>query len=394
MLDCAAVREELSAYIDNELPSAKRQEIEQHLQRCKGCYDEYIELQVTSAIMHSLRELEPPPGFRDKVAERLRKEENRGIWRKVAKKPWYSLGAAAGILLLIGAWGLWFDGGWARFPVDLTGQAEIAQEDASTVGEAVEMQLFAGDIASEERAAGMEAAGKTPEQNAGAAVAWDEPVIEKAEAPEPSPPPAGEDENRVFEVALRSLPPEAVGETPPDHTEAGAGRDEIDKPEADARALVLQGAPPGGEGLVIEISLTTEAVEQSRHAVESLAYRNGLGVARHEENGITVLVMLVPIHLQRSIIEQLRGTGFVTGEVLSNPELGERINELSRSQEELWQQQSELNALIASGGALEETQVWEEELAKVQAQLKEIEGELQQLEEELPPSEIKIILKK
>lgn len=377
MLDCTTVRQELSAYIDDELPSAERQEIEQHLAVCPSCFAEYIQLQATSAILRSLKEIEPPPGFKDRVKERLLKEGKRGIWQKALRRPWHSVAAAAAVLLLVaGAWGLLFDGGLARLPVDLTGPPTVAEKDVSISREAAEVQLFAGEAGEEEKDASTAALRKAPES--------DEEAVKDAEAaPQSNAPPAEKKEDRVYQVAITSWP-EAAGETPPE-----AARD----PEITARALMLQEeADSGGEGLVIEISITTEDVVQAQEAIESLAYRNGLGVTRREENGLTVLEMMVPVRLQRNVIEQLRGIGFVTGETVSDPETGDRINELSRLQEELLQQQSELNALIASGGPPEEAQKWEEELARIQAELARVQEEMGQLEQELPPSAIRIVL--
>jgi len=381
MLDCGTVREELSAYIDNELPSAERREIEQHLQVCMGCFKEYMQLQATSAIMRSLREIEPPPGFNDRVKERLRQEEKRGMWQRIARKPWHSLGAAAAALLLvIGAWSWFLDGGLARFPGTLSGPPAVADKEAGLSREAAEVQLFAADAdaAAEERAAEEAVLQQSPAPVQEAAKPGDEPGTEEASTLAPADLPAGEEESAVYEIALGPAPEQAAGEA--------------QEQESTARALMLpQGLPSGAEGLVIEISITTEDPEQGRSAVESLAYRNGLEVAGEEENGVTVLEMTVPLHLQRNIIEQLRGIGFVTAETVSDPELGEKVNELSRRQEELRQQQGELNALLASGGSVAERQEWEEELARIQGELETIQEEIGQLEQELPPAVVRII---
>ncbi|HHY59184.1 MAG TPA: DUF4349 domain-containing protein, partial [Clostridia bacterium] len=234
------------------------------------------------------------------------------------------------------------------------------------------------DAAAEDRAAEEAVLQQSPAPVQEAAKPGDEPGTEEASTPAPADLPAGEEESAVYEIALGPAPEQAAGEA--------------QEQESTARALMLpQGLPSGAEGLVIEISITTEDPEQGRSAVESLAYRNGLEVAGEEENGVTVLEMTVPLHLQRNIIEQLRGIGFVTAETVSDPELGEKVNELSRRQEELRQQQGELNALLASGGSVAERQEWEEELARIQGELETIQEEIGQLEQELPPAVVRII---
>lgn len=388
MIDCETVREELSAYIDNELPLSQRQKIEQHLQLCKECYDEYFELQATSAIMRSLREIEPPPGLKEKVQERLIKEEKQGIWQKILRRPWHSLGAAAaGLLLLIGSWNVLFDGGLAKINTGIPEQdaAEIqyvaedfAEHDSSVNGKSSERVFKPNE---EAEAPTMYMAGSpsdtimmaAPDTGADAEEIYDNDSQTAQEEPQ------------TYEVAVTSLPPEPEEEQ--------RAQEEPVPEEPIARVMVLQEDLPSSEkGLEIEVSIKTESAILSQNAIESIANRYGLEITSNNENGVITLEILSPVNMQKSIMEQLREIGFVANEVVSDPELDKKISDLTTSHQELLQQQSELKALIASGGTAEEVEVWQKELAKVKAQIEEVQAELSGLELELSPTLIKISL--
>lgn len=391
MIDCESVREELSAYIDNELPLSWRQKIEQHLQLCKECYDEYFTLQTTVAIMRSLREIEPPPGLKEKIKERLIVEEKQGICQKILRRPWHSLGAAAaGLLLLIGSWNFLFDGGLAKI------HTEIAKQDM------VEMQYFAEDSAEQDSSTNAEALKFSLKQNEEA----EEQAIDMDVNPSDTvmmaiPDNTGDnvdtdhhqgakEEPQDFEVAVTFLPSEPEVE---DRAESEQAPD-----EPVSRVMILQGDMPPKDissdekGLTIEVGIKTENSVVSQKAIESIAGRYGLEITSTRENGLITIEILAPLNLQKNIMEQLREIGFVANEAVSDPELDQKISDLITAQDELLQQQSELRALIASGKTAEEIEVWQEELARVKAQTEEVQKELSKLDRELSPSSIKITL--
>lgn len=387
MIDCESVREELSAYIDNELPSSQRQKIEQHLQLCKRCYDEYFELQATSAIMRSLKEIEPPPGLKEKVKERLFKEEKQGIWQKIVRRPWHSLGAAvAGLLLLIGSWNLLFDGGLAKIHSEIAEQEaaqiqyvaeELAEKDNSIGGELLQNRVKQTEEADNQAMDMAASPSDTVMMAAPDASAAAEETYETANQ-------TAKEEPQTYEVAVRPLPAE------PEEQEA---QEESVPEKPISRAMALQADVPLNEkGLEIEVSIKTENSVLGQEAIESIANRYGLEIISTKENGLITMELLSPINMQKSIMEQLREIGFVANEVVSNPELDKKISDLTTSQEELLQQQSELKALIASGGTAEEVEVWQKELAKVQALIEEVQAELSGLDQALSPSLIKITL--
>lgn len=71
MTSCDFVRENLSAYYDNELSADVRQKIEQHLSVCHNCSAELDEIARIAQICADLPECDLPDGFRDELHEKL-----------------------------------------------------------------------------------------------------------------------------------------------------------------------------------------------------------------------------------------------------------------------------------------------------------------------------------
>ena len=73
MKNCRNIRGDLSAYIDDELASARRAQIASHLETCAGCQQELLELKKVTAGVAALPRLQPAPRFlrdvRRKIAE-------------------------------------------------------------------------------------------------------------------------------------------------------------------------------------------------------------------------------------------------------------------------------------------------------------------------------------
>ncbi|MCY3021084.1 MAG: anti-sigma factor [Planctomycetota bacterium] len=67
---CDDIREELSAYLDGELPQEARAACESHLQACEPCRDALADLQAASAAVAALPKLKAPAG----LAARVRQE--------------------------------------------------------------------------------------------------------------------------------------------------------------------------------------------------------------------------------------------------------------------------------------------------------------------------------
>lgn len=107
MTSCKYVKENLSAYYDNELSADVRQIIEQHLSVCHDCSTELDEIAQIAQICADLTECDLPDRFRDELHEKLvaaagektvintERKKHSAIFRSKA-----FLSAAAGILLI------------------------------------------------------------------------------------------------------------------------------------------------------------------------------------------------------------------------------------------------------------------------------------------------------
>lgn len=116
MTSCAEVRENLSAYADDELSIEERQSFEEHIGRCPSCREELDDMLRIIAICRSLPQQELPEGFSAELHEKLTavssRRENIHVIRDKPKKPAFTrtiASLAAGILLIF------LGGGIVRF---------------------------------------------------------------------------------------------------------------------------------------------------------------------------------------------------------------------------------------------------------------------------------------
>lgn len=70
-MQCEDIREQLSAYLEDELEAGARRVIEDHLRQCAGCRTEFTLLRRTVATLRSLEELEVSPRLAAAVDRRL-----------------------------------------------------------------------------------------------------------------------------------------------------------------------------------------------------------------------------------------------------------------------------------------------------------------------------------
>ncbi|MCL4426091.1 MAG: anti-sigma factor [Firmicutes bacterium] len=71
-MNCNDARELLSFYLDQELSASAQQELTKHLQACPACARELEELRMTTVLLASWEEKEPPPGLHQGIMSRLR----------------------------------------------------------------------------------------------------------------------------------------------------------------------------------------------------------------------------------------------------------------------------------------------------------------------------------
>lgn len=70
--DCRELVEQLSRFIDNDLPPAERQAVRRHLQRCPCCDDFVASLARTVRVCQAAGHVELPPAVRARAVARVR----------------------------------------------------------------------------------------------------------------------------------------------------------------------------------------------------------------------------------------------------------------------------------------------------------------------------------
>lgn len=108
---CAGIRELLSAYVDGVLSPDETGFLEAHLGSCKACREELARLKKTIQLLQSLPQVPLPADFTARLHERLNVTIQappvlplKKNWvQRLARSPWFSLGAAAALLFVIWA---------------------------------------------------------------------------------------------------------------------------------------------------------------------------------------------------------------------------------------------------------------------------------------------------
>jgi len=78
MRECKEIRERLSAFIDNELPSPERMLIERHLYQCQGCAQEESSLRQVIDLMDGIPDESPSRSFLPATIQRV------SAWKRCA----------------------------------------------------------------------------------------------------------------------------------------------------------------------------------------------------------------------------------------------------------------------------------------------------------------------
>ena len=83
--DCKKIRDKLSAFLDNELPSDEILKVKQHLETCVECERELKEMQNLSNLMGMINDLEPSPDFWHMLSSKLVYCEDcrKSIWERL-----------------------------------------------------------------------------------------------------------------------------------------------------------------------------------------------------------------------------------------------------------------------------------------------------------------------
>jgi len=139
MMNCADVRENISAYADDELNASKRKLFEEHVSSCPECRKELDDMVRIIKLCRSMPLHDLPEGFRDELHEKLTAAASKKLDSAGADKPkrkWTArtfASIAAGILLIF------LGGSIVRFgmlSVKLGAKSSAPAETASAAGAA------------------------------------------------------------------------------------------------------------------------------------------------------------------------------------------------------------------------------------------------------------------
>jgi hypothetical protein len=100
-MECPKYESQFNDYLDGELSPKEREALQSHLRKCLSCYRKWNSLHKTKEILSRLPKLNPPSHLSAVVMASLKDRGLRRLTRPFAYLPkWFSLGAAAALLLL------------------------------------------------------------------------------------------------------------------------------------------------------------------------------------------------------------------------------------------------------------------------------------------------------
>jgi anti-sigma factor RsiW len=94
-MECQKVRQQLSAWLDDELDPATGAALAAHLERCESCRREWQELMALESALGSLT-APVPSGLAEKVLAQVQPHRHRQWWQSVALAACLVLGIALG----------------------------------------------------------------------------------------------------------------------------------------------------------------------------------------------------------------------------------------------------------------------------------------------------------
>lgn len=144
-MNCQDVKENLSAYLDEQLDKETAKKVAAHLLACNSCRNEWQDLKETTALLRNLPEVQAPPEFRMELRKKLTsiprpaacEDKKQGILekaRQMAKSPWYKVAAVAAMFgMTLGITTLWNGGNINN--IDIINHPSIAQTGSYTDAE-------------------------------------------------------------------------------------------------------------------------------------------------------------------------------------------------------------------------------------------------------------------
>jgi len=88
MMECGQIQKRMPAYVDGMDSPEERRLIDQHLPSCPSCRKALEEYQNNRERLRNLKEVEPPPGFAQRILAQVEEEEEKG---GLLKKLFYPL---------------------------------------------------------------------------------------------------------------------------------------------------------------------------------------------------------------------------------------------------------------------------------------------------------------
>lgn len=111
-MKCRQCSDDLTAYIDGELPAPMAEQIKDHLKECPPCESEYRDLREAGVFIEShAADVEPVPelwnNLRSRIAEMPPPTNSSGFFRFLVMNRWVAATAtvAATVVLALGIWG-------------------------------------------------------------------------------------------------------------------------------------------------------------------------------------------------------------------------------------------------------------------------------------------------
>jgi anti-sigma factor RsiW len=115
MTRCRAVRKQISAYVDGELPEARAVEVRAHLSRCDECAEYHDDLLALSGLLDLPATVQADEAFTADVLARVHAREGgstltrlrRAVWRPM---PGWAAAAAVALAIGLGSGLAWMSG--------------------------------------------------------------------------------------------------------------------------------------------------------------------------------------------------------------------------------------------------------------------------------------------
>jgi negative regulator of sigma E activity len=111
-MDCRQCSNDLTAYLDGEIPDSVAEQMRRHLEECRPCHAEYQELRNSASFVEShAGEIEPAPeiwnNLRARIAKMPAPTGSFGYFRFLVMNRWAAAAVtlAAMVVLALGLWG-------------------------------------------------------------------------------------------------------------------------------------------------------------------------------------------------------------------------------------------------------------------------------------------------